>query len=322
MLAYLSINSSFRRSVMGLPAGLINNYYSISIRNSLILGEGSVSGIINKIDQQIKVTDFITSKSKNTFTDNIYENLYKVEEYINSDEDIENFSKLVKKLIDRDPNLYNALIWDAKLMSYRQIEKKKIIDQINSAIELSPANQEAYRFILDYAKKNNEKILFDTYCAKYHVALLGGKKNKERSLFGGSSLTRFAIQIGDKINDLNIVEGVNLNEYQDYEIILRQPTNIKNFQILSNFLPGTLINIKKFELTNINDEKFIVPLKNIYLSSKNSFFLDDQNYIKILTTSYSDEKIKIKFSKSYKKIIQVKIIINFSKANLTNKDKC
>ena len=182
MLAYLSINSSFRRSVMGLPAGLINNYYSISIRNSLISGEGSVSGIINKIDQQIKVTDFITSKSKNTFTDNIYESLYKVEEYIISDENIENFSKLVKKLIDRDPNLYDALIWNAKLMSYKQIEKEKIIDQINSAIELSPANQEAYRFILDYAKKNNEEILFDTYCTKYHSALLGGKKNKERSL--------------------------------------------------------------------------------------------------------------------------------------------
>ena len=42
------------------------------------MGGGNVSEIINKIDQQIRFTDFIISKSKNTFTDNIYENLYKV----------------------------------------------------------------------------------------------------------------------------------------------------------------------------------------------------------------------------------------------------
>ena len=113
---------------MGLPIGLINNYYSITIRQNLISGETSLNNVIDKIDQQIKVTDFITTKSKNTFTDNIYENLYKVEEYINFDEDIENFSKVVKKLIDRDPNLYNALVWDAKLMSYKELEKKKILD--------------------------------------------------------------------------------------------------------------------------------------------------------------------------------------------------
>tara|TARA_Y100000590_G_scaffold467538_1_gene646737 strand:+ start:469 stop:1392 length:924 start_codon:yes stop_codon:yes gene_type:complete len=307
---------------MGLPAGLINNYYSISIKNNLILGAGSVDGIINKIDQQIKVTDFITSKSKNTFTDNIYENLYKVEEYINSEQDIENFSKVVKKLIDRDPHLYDALIWDAKLMSYKKLENKEIIDRINSAIELSPANQEAYRFILDYTKKNNDKKLFDLYCEKYHTSLLGGKKNKERSLFGGSSLTRFAIRLGNQIDDVNIVEGINLNEYQDYKINLREPVNITNLQILSNFLPGTSIKIQSFELTNINDEKFIVPLKDVYVSSKGSFFIEDKNDINIFVTNYSDEKIKIKFSKLYKKITQITININFSKANLTNKDKC
>ena len=62
---------------MGLPIGLINNYYSITIRQNLISGETSLNNVIDKIDQQIKVTDFITTKSKNTFTDNIYENLYK-----------------------------------------------------------------------------------------------------------------------------------------------------------------------------------------------------------------------------------------------------
>ena len=78
---------------MNLPAGLINQYYSISIKNNLIVGADNVSGILIKIDQQITVSDFITSKSKNIFTDNIYENLYEVEEYVISNHDIENFLK-------------------------------------------------------------------------------------------------------------------------------------------------------------------------------------------------------------------------------------
>ena len=307
---------------MGLPVGLINNYYSISINNSLILGTGSLNGIINKIDQQIKFTDYITSKSKNTFTDNIYENLYKIEEYVITDEDKESFSKVVRKLIDRDPNLYDALIWDAKLMSYKKSQKKKIIDQINSAIELSPANQEAYRFILDYSKKNNDESLFNAYCKKYHLSQLGGKKNKERSLFGGSSLTRFAIRINNFIDNINIVEGINLNEFQNYKIALKEPVNLTNLQILSNFLPGTLINIQNIELLDVNNEKLIVPLKDVYASSKSSFFIEAENDIKILVTNYRDEKIKINFSQLYKNIIQIKININFSKTNLTNKDKC
>ena len=126
-----------------------------------------------------------------------------VEKYINSDEELDAFSKVVRKLIERDPYLYDAIIWDAKLKSYSNSETKEIIDQVNSAINLSPANIEAYRFILDYAEKNDDRKLFNTYCKKYHSAYLGGKKNKERSLFNGSSLTRFAVQLGNQVENIN-----------------------------------------------------------------------------------------------------------------------
>ena len=56
---------------------------------------------------------------------------------------------------------------------------------------------------------------------------------------------------------------------KDYVIILKQPANIK----YKNFIEFTwnINEYKNFELTNINDEKFIVPLKDMYVSSKNSF---------------------------------------------------
>ena len=86
-------------------------------------------------------------------------------------------------------------------------------------------------------------------------------------------------------------------------------------------MPGTLINIQNIELLNVNNEKLIVPLKDVYASSKSSFLIEAENDIKILVTNYRDEKIKINFSQLYKNIIQIKININFSKTNLTNKDK-
>ena len=94
ILFYLSFNSNLRRSVLGLPIGLINNYYSITISQNLITGNKEVNEIIKKIDQQIKVTDFITTNSKNTFTDNIYDNFYKIEKYIINENDKDQFSKL------------------------------------------------------------------------------------------------------------------------------------------------------------------------------------------------------------------------------------
>ena len=147
---------------------------------------------------------------------------------------------------------------------------------------------------------------FKLYCKKYHSALLGGKKNKNRSLFDGSSITRFAVQVENQIDEINIIEGLNLNEYQDYIINLKKPMSLNNIQILSNFLPGIILNIKGFELTNVKNEKFILPLKNLYLSSKSSFFIEDKEKIKILITDYNDEKIKISFNKLHKEITQIK----------------
>ena len=322
ILFYLSFNSNLRRSVLGLPIGLINNYYSITISQNLITGNKGVNEIIKKIDQQIKVTDFITTNSKNTFTDNIYDNLYKIEKYIINENDKDQFSNVVEKLIERDPNIYDALIWDAKLLSYKNAEKGKVINRINSAIELSPSSHEAYRFILDFANKNDDQILLDFYCEKYHTSVLGGRKDKQSSLFRGSSITRFAIQAGDQNDNINIFDSISLNETVDYELILKKKIKLNSLNILSNFLPGTLINIESIELTNISDQKMSLSLKDIYMSSENSFFLNSEDKIKIFTTNYQDENIKLKFLQTFDEIINVKLKIKINKANLTNKEQC
>ena len=305
-----------------MTVGFINSYYSIMIKRNLASQENIINSI-KKVEQQIKLTNFLTTKSKNTYTDDIYLNLKEIENYINSEEEIEYFSKIIKKLIDKDPNIYDAIVWNAKIMKYRNFEKDKIIYEINKAIELSPTRQIAYRFILDYLREKNDHQNFNLFCNKYHNSLLGGfKKKYQRSLFKGTYLNRFALQIGSDLDNIYIMEGVNLNKIQEYSFTLEEPKDVLDLKIISNFLPGTLIEIVRIEITDTNFANLIVPIHKTYLSSKSSFLIEFENRFKIFTTNYEDEKVSIKLPKIYKDVNEIKIFIEISKANLTNSPKC
>ena len=65
ILIYISIDSKLRRSMLGLSGGLLNNYYSILIERSLNIGEEkNIKKSIELIENQIKITDFITTNQK------------------------------------------------------------------------------------------------------------------------------------------------------------------------------------------------------------------------------------------------------------------
>ena len=64
IIVYISINSNFRRTILNLSSGLLNNYYSILIRQNLGSEEG-ISKAITILENQIKITDIITTNQKN-----------------------------------------------------------------------------------------------------------------------------------------------------------------------------------------------------------------------------------------------------------------
>jgi len=76
------------------------------------------------------------------------------------------------------------------------------------------------------------------------------------------------------------------------------------------------------ELKDVNDKIIKVPLNEVFISTKKSFFIFDNNIKKIIVTNLSDEKISIKLRKIFKNINELKIRINFSKANITSAPKC
>ena len=152
IIIFVSFNSEFRRSILNLSSGLINNYYEIKIRKNLKTEEG-IAKSIDILESQINFTNFITTNQKNSFIDNIYLNLSTIEKNVVSDKNLLSLSNSVKKLIEKDPKIYDALIWNAKIMNIENQNKERIYNQIDSAIKLSPASVEAYKFAINYSKK-------------------------------------------------------------------------------------------------------------------------------------------------------------------------
>lgn len=285
--------------------------------------EERISKSIELLENQIQVTDFLTTEQKNSFIDNIYLNIYNIEQNIISEKNFLALSNAVKNLIKKDPYIYNALIWNAKIMDIEKVKQEKIYDQIDLAIKLSPASPEAYRFAIDFSNKVNDKKKFEKYCNDFHNSFLGSKSIINRiSKFSETSLTRFAIQIKDKEIQKYIVEGVSFNSTQDYFIDFKKPVLLSEFTFFSNFFPGTLIKPIEIELRNFENKSFKINLEDIFITTKKSFFINKNNSSEILVNSFNDELINFKLSRSYKSINQLKIKINFSKANFTNKPNC
>ena len=308
--------------MLNLSSGLVNNYYSIMIKKNL----GSNSGIsksIRILENQITFTDYITTSQKNSFIDNIYFNLYMIEKNLPSEDDLIVLSSTVKKIIAKDPNVYDALIWNAKIMSIENKQDEKIYDTIDAAINLSPASDQAYRFAIDFSKKNKNQLKVKKYCEGFHTSLLGSHHIKnDMSRFSESSLTRFAIEINsEQKKEIYIIEGTNLNA-EDYFIDFKQPIEFSQFMFLSNFFPGTLIDFIQIELRNSRDETIKIPLDDLYISAKDTFFIKNEGTKRIMVNSHNDEKIKFKLNSNFKNINQLKLKIKLSKANITNIPNC
>ena len=107
-----------------------------------------------------------------------------------------------------------------------------------------------------------------------------------------------------------------------YEVVLKEASDINGLNLISNFFPGTTLEFIGIEITDIDNLISELPLNNLYINSRNSFFQKDKEKIKLSNKNKNDEKIQIKFDNPYKAITKIKINLNLSKLNLTNRPNC
>ena len=233
--------------------------------------------------------------------------------------DLENvFIELVKL----DPNLYKARIWLAK--SIIDTDYEKALFHIEKAIELIPAQEDAYREILKIAQNRNDKILARKYCNKYRKAQLGGDQPRYyTNYFGGSNLRKMAIEFMPEKKNPKFYShaGIQLNKFQNYEFIPIIPVDTNGINFYFSFLPGIRININEISIfysgkvTKINKKNFTANSRSAYIdgTSENlSFFI----------TKEGDEVIYIRFDKLFNSVEKIIVEMKFSKLGFANKSLC
>ena len=321
-LMYITFSADFRRNVMTYVIGGYKTYMTISIKSSLQKERVDVAN--EKLLKFIKVSEFL-DEGKSNFLSSIYEATQIVESKVSSEEDYLKLNKVFEKLIEKDPNLYQAQIWLAKTLIIKR-QTNKAFDHINNAIDISPSQAEAYRLALKLSQKDKNINLFNYYCNKYKNSKLGGNRPKYLdSFFGGNIITKFALEFLPKKDKpaYYLNSGVILNKFEDYEFFPEETLTVDGIKIYISFLAGMKIEIKDIQLTDINDKISTISLNRIFAGSE-SAFLDNTNaeLITYLILNEGDEVLDIDFFEKFKNINKIVLRVKFSKLDLINNSEC
>ena len=317
-ISYFTINYDFRRDTYKRIVAFINLYQFYSIKQHV--QSGDTKSAAKKIDNYINFSQKI-SKGKNAMWEGIYDVTHMISINAKNQEDFNLMQDVYLKLLDIDDDIYLVHVWASRALL--DDDESKSVYHLKKAIILSPSNEEAYREILNLFKLTDNVSLISNYCEKYKDSLLGGNITPNSyKFFGGNNLSKFAISINQKNENLKIYPKSigELNKFSDYNFVLNYPQNINQVDIYLSLLPGTKIEINKI-FTSGEKEKEINQ-NDIYVFSNNSYFLNDENIITLVKSSYDDDLINIKFKKKINLFEKIKFNIRFSRLDLANISFC
>lgn len=318
----LSFNSNLRRTTMGYLISGYKLYMLVSVQSDLKNKNVNLKSVEKKLSKYINNSKKI-AKGKSTLLIGVYDVINLVESSILNSKDFGIFEEVLLQVVELDPTLFKGRLFLAKsfLANEKYIEARK---QILKAIELNSLDHNTYRILIQIDKNINKKEIFSQTCRDYHDANLGGEKLRyKNTIFTGFNLNKFSIKFSDlnkdeQFNEMLTFSGINLNEFSNYEIIPNEKLNIKNFNLYFNFPLGTILEIKEIKLYS-SSKSFTILEEDLFISSKNSFFLNEYNPKKIIFTKLDNEIININLSKKFDNIEKMEINMKVTKANLTNK---
>ena len=319
-ILFLTFDSDFRRYSFSRLIGAYKLYQIVSLQS--YLKSGNVKGASNKLLNYIEVSEKI-SNGKSSLLYGIYDAAKLVESKVSSKKDYLLLQDVFKKLVEQDPELYEARIWLAKSSRYTNI--KNSFRHLDKAIAISPAQDNAYRLAIKIAQEEGDKKLAQIYCKKYKNAKFGGNLPRyDKNYFGGNVITKFGIEFLPEGENSTVYthSGIQLNNFNDYEFSPIEPIDVDGFRIYLSFLPGIKIDIKEINIINSELDKKI-SLNNITATSKSAFIDDENNeYISFLILKEGQEILQIKFKDRISSMNKIIIKMKISKLKLANNTLC
>ena len=320
IVTFLTFDSDFRRYLFSRTISAYK-LYQITALQPYLKGD-DIEGASKQLLKYIKLSEKVAN-GKSILLYGIYDSAKLVESKATSKKDYLNLEKVFEKLIEQDPSLYEAQVWLAKSNSHKNFEKA--LKHINKAIEISPAQDSAYRVAIKIAQEKEDKNLANFYCNKYKNSKFGGTLPRyTRSYFGGNVITKMAVEFLPEEESPNFYthSGLQLNNFDDYEFTPIKPLDIDGFRIYLSFLPGIRIDLSEILVVSSDLSKKI-PISNISVTSKSAYIENDYDEkLSFLIMNESDEVLRIKFENKIKSLNKIKLKMKISKLDLTNNTLC
>jgi len=318
--SFVALDSDLRRYLFSRAVSAYKLYQIIALQP--YLKNDNIKGASSQLIKYINISDKFAN-GKSVLLLGIYDAAKLVEIKASSKEDYLHLEKVFKKLVEQDPSLYEAQVWLAKSYSYTNTDLA--LKHIDKAIEISSAQDSAYRVALKIAQVNDDKDLANFYCDKYKNSKFGGSSPRyTKSFFGGNVITKMALEFLPEQDSKNFYthSGLQLNNYDIYEFTPVKPLDIDGFKIYLSFLPGIRIDLSEISVLN-SDNLISIPLKEISATSK-SAYVDNNNLEKLsfLIMNESDEVLDIKFKNKIDSINKILLKMKISKLDLTNNSLC
>ena len=317
----ITFNSKIRSNILSSLVSGYKIYMLASIQADLKRDKTNVDSAKKKLLKFINHNNLLAN-GKSKILIGIYDATRLAQSKVNKYEYVK-LEEVFKKLIEIDPNLYEANFWYAKSLFYKK-EYSKSLEIIDKSLNISSLNHDFYRLGIAIAKEINNNDLANKYCNQYYTSQFGGKEARyKNTFFSGFDLNNFAISFKnpeakrDMLEKKYIHSGISLNKFANYEIIPSTPTDANGLNIFLSLIKGVGIEIKKVDIYSdniINTQKD----KDIFLATNNSFLFNQNNKNIIITTSEDDEIIDLTFSKKYFKIDKIVIEMRIFKLDLNN----
>lgn len=320
-LITLSFNSNLRRTTLSYLLSAYKIYMLVSIQSDLKTSNLNLISAEKKISKYLKNSKIIAN-GKSSLLIGIYDSINLIEKSIVRDKDFGIFENVLKEIVIIDPTLFKARVLLAKsLMSNKKFGEAK--EQIKKALKINPLNHESYRILINL--ENNKKKVWKNICKEYLNVNLGGSKARYKNMiFTGYNINKFAVMLNPSVsdndyqNELYTLSGINLNEFSDYEVIPTKQINLRKLNIYFSFLPGTILEVKEIKLySEIKD--YVISEKDVFITSKNTFFLNQDEAKKIIFTQLDNEIINIDLLSIFEKIEKIELVMKVTKSSLTNK---
>ena len=331
-VSLFTFDSKFRRTIF-YYIFVTHDYYQLkSLSKNVQFREFLEASI--KLERYINISKKISNDST-YMTNGIYEAVEFVADRAVLQDDYNHLEKTFIELHKMQPKSYKTKVWLARSLSDNNLEKSlKLLD---SAIESSPSREEAYREILRISMITNNSKLAKKYCDLYKKSQLGGDESLYyQSFFGSNNLRNFAINFNSIINRSSkegnffyVNDGIILNEFTNYEFILKKNDIKSSINFYFSLLSGTNVQIKEIKIFSENNQ-LIIPLSKMNVYSKNGYFIEDKKSISVIFSDRFDEFLKITFDKkfylenknTFDNAEKIKILMNFVKLDLTNETFC